>query len=401
MASGFGTKTSSNYFTSGNGRGYLRAYLKQTVDANARTVKIELWSCLCYYRNSGGNWNPGTSNLFYNHTTGNYVKATVDGETNTEGPQLGLKGNNKTLNVGSYYDEYNSGAVKPYNVAHTYKSKTYNYDASGAAITKSWSASIKYGSTTMNLSGSVTTDSISSAYTPPSGVDAVVVYPYDTGAEINVTAESAGNPSDLARFYIGGAILNQSTYGDDYRYAIANGSLDDTVVVNNTTPGTPGFKIIGNTEYYYGVWATNTAADASDVIGTFVTLPAYITSVDVLSNAGGKIRVALNHDQEGSADTIEEEYRIGSGAWNTLPSSGIIPIPTPTATVSFRRSNSYGITPVETITVNRKHIIYGPVNGQSKKIKKLYGSVNGQSKRIRKLYVSVNGRAKLVHLDES
>lgn len=399
MASGFGTFTSSNYFTSGNGRGYLRGYLKQTVDSNARTVKVELWACLAYYRAGGGNWNPGTSNLFYNHTSGNYIKATIDGDTNTSGNQLGNKGNNKTLNVGSYYDAYNSSAVTAYNVNHQYKSKTFTYDSNGSAITKSWSASIKYGSTTMNLSGNFTTDSISASYTPPSGLEAVVVYPYDTGAEINVLAGSEGIPSGLDSFYITGAILGQDTYGDNYRYATAHGSLDDSVVVNNSSPGTPSFNIVGNTEYYYGVYATNLAADASEVIGTFVTLPAFITSVNILENGNGKIKVSLAHAAEGNADVIDEEYRIGSGAWNTLPSSGIISIPTPTATVSFRRSNSYGNTPVETITVNRSHIIYGPVGGTSKRIKKLYGPVNGQSKRIKKLYTSVNGKSKLVYVD--
>ena len=127
MASGFGAFTSSTYFTSGNGRGYLRAWVSQTVDSTNRTVKITVDAYLSYYRNAGGNWNPGTSNLFYNHSSGNYIKATVAGSTNTSGNQLGLKGNNTTLNVGSYYTTRNS-AVAAYNVAAQSKSTTFNYD---------------------------------------------------------------------------------------------------------------------------------------------------------------------------------------------------------------------------------------------------------------------------------
>lgn len=41
--------------------------------------------------------------------------------------------------------------------------------------------------------------------------------------------------------------------------------------------------------------------------------------------------------------------------------------------------------------------MYIPVNGESKRVRKLYMSVNGQSKEIKKLYVSVNGQSKLIY----
>lgn len=45
--------------------------------------------------------------------------------------------------------------------------------------------------------------------------------------------------------------------------------------------------------------------------------------------------------------------------------------------------------------------LYGSVNGQSKKIKKLYGSVNGVSKKLKKVYASVNGETKLIFEDRT
>lgn len=41
--------------------------------------------------------------------------------------------------------------------------------------------------------------------------------------------------------------------------------------------------------------------------------------------------------------------------------------------------------------------LYGPVNGQSRAIRRLYGSVNGQAKEIKKLYGSVNGVSKRIY----
>lgn len=41
-------------------------------------------------------------------------------------------------------------------------------------------------------------------------------------------------------------------------------------------------------------------------------------------------------------------------------------------------------------------ILYAPVNGTAKRIRKLYGSVNGQTKEIKKLYGSVNGQSKRI-----
>lgn len=45
--------------------------------------------------------------------------------------------------------------------------------------------------------------------------------------------------------------------------------------------------------------------------------------------------------------------------------------------------------------------LYGSVNGESKKIKKLYGSVNGVTKKLKKVYASVGGETKLIFEDRT
>ena len=401
MASGFGTFTSSTYFTSGNGRGYLRAWVSQTVDSSARTVKITVDAYLTYYRNGGGNWNPGTSNLFYNHTSGNYIKATVDGSTNTSGQNLGLKGNNTTLNVGSYYTTRNS-AVAANTVAAQSKSTTFSYNDNGDAITKSWSASIKYGSTTMSVSGNVTTDSIAASSSPPTGLAASIDTIEDNNVSLDVSVESVGVPSSIDQFRLYGTLLGQSTYGEPYRYALIEDTMSGTVNVNNNSSGTSSFAITPNTQYYYGGYASNSKATANVVTGTLITLPARIDSIDTISNSQGSIGLQLNHATEGSDDTVYVECSTDQSTWTATTDTPTLTVTTPT-TYYFRRRNSSGSMPAYSILITPKQLVkvYGSINGQAKKAKKLYGSVNGQAKRIRKLYCSVDGRAKLIHLDES
>lgn len=399
MASGFGTFTSSNYFTSGNGRGYLRAWVSQTVDSSARTVKITVDAYLSYYRNGGGNWNPGTSSLFYNHSSGNYIKATVAGSTNTSGQNLGLKGNNTTLNVGSYYTTRN-GAVAANTVAAQSKSTTFNYDDSGAAITKSWSASIKYGSTTMSVSGNVTTDSIAAASSPPTGLSVSVDTIRDTSVDLDVSASSAGVPSGMGSFQLYGALLGQSTWGPSYRHTYEDGVLSSTLTIDNSCSGDSGFEIKGNTQYYYGVYASNSKATANSIPGTLVTLPAYIKDVVYQDQGGGYTYISVVHDNEGSAQTVYTEYSYNQSSWTAVQDSFRLALSEP-RTIYFRRTNNVGSTPVFSVLVVPAQYgkLYGSVGGVSKEVNHLYGSVNGQSKKIRKLYASVNGRSKLIFID--
>lgn len=399
MASGFGTFTSSSYFTSGNGRGYLRAWVSQTVDSSARTVKITVDAYLSYYRNGGGNWNPGTSNLFYNHSSGNYIKATVDGSTNTSGQNLGLKGNNTTLNVGSYYTTRNS-AVAANTVAAQSKSTTFSYNDNGDAITKSWSASIKYGSTTMSVSGNVTTDSISAAYTPPQGLSASINQIKDESVILNVSVTSGGVPSEVNKVHLYGTIMSGSTYSPPYKYVEDYGSLSATQEITNYASGTPDFKIKGNTEYHYGALASNTEANTSVVSGTVVTLPAYIKDVQE-SYSNEMTTISLIHNEEGHARTVIVEYSFDNSTWIEAQDTFSIFLREPKL-MYFRRRNSSGSTPVFSKIIKPKNTckLYCSVNNSSKNINKLYCSVNGSSKKILRLYASVNGRSKLIYIGE-
>lgn len=401
MASGFGTFTSSTYFTSGNGRGYLRAWVSQTVDSSARTVKITVDAYLSYYRNAGGNWNPGTSSLFYNHSSGNYIKATVDGSTNTSGQNLGLKGNNTTLNVGSYYTTRNS-AVAANTVAAQSKSTTFNYNDNGDAITKSWSASIKYGSTTMSVSGNVTTDSIAAAYSAPTGLSVSVDSISDTSADLNVSITSYGNPASSENRYLLASLGENSTYTGGYKYSTAPEKTSATITVSNASScKTEGYEIIGNTQYYYGAYVTNTKKTAETISGTLITLPARINSIDITKNHNTSIELVINHDEEGTDDTVYTEYSTDQTTWTSTTDTPSLTVSSPT-TYYFRRRNSSGSMPAFSILITPKEIMktYASVNGQSKKIKTLYGSVSGESKRIKKLYASVNGRSKLIYFDD-
>lgn len=399
MASGFGTFTSSTYFTSGYGRGYLRAWVSQTVDSTNRTVKITVDAYLSYYRNGGGNWNPGTSSLFYNHSSGNYIKATVNGSTATSGQNLGLKGNSKILKQGSYYTT-RDGNVAANTVAAQSKSATFNYNSNGDAITKSWSASIKYGSTTMSVSGNVTTDSIAASSSPPTGLAVSVDTIRDTSVDLDISASTAGNPSGMGSFQLFGALLGQSTYGSQYRYAYVDGVLSGTVTVGNNCSGDSSFEILGNTQYHYGVFATNSKATANSVPGTLVTLPAYIKDVVYQDQGGGYTLFSVVHDNEGSAQTVYTEYSYNQTSWTAVQDVFRLAINKPT-TMYFRRTNNVGSTPVFSLLVIPAQYgrLYGSVNGVAKEVNHLYGSVNGQSKKIRKLYASVNGRSKLIFID--
>ena len=400
MASGFGTFTSSSYFTSGSGRGYLRAWVSQTVDSTNRTVKITVDAYLSYYRNSGGNWNPGTSSLFYNHSSGNYIKATVDGSTNTSGQNLGLKGNNKTLNQGSYYTT-RDGNVAANTVAHQSKSATFNYNSSGSAIIKSWSASIKYEGTTMTVSGSVTTDSIAPAYTAPTGLDVSLDSFTDTSATLSPSVSSYGNPASATGRYIEADVLGTSTFGAPYRFATATNVSSSTFVVNNSsqTASANPLTIVGNTQYWYGAYANNTQKHVSLVKGNFVTLPAYITSVSTVDNGHGAVSFTISHASEGSAYTVQNQYSLNQTTWVNMSGSTVNLTLNDITTVYFRRSSTAGVTPVvsKTVTPFYNRFIYSSVGGESKKAKKIYTSVNGVSKKVKKVYVSVNGVSKLVY----
>ena len=411
MATGTGAKydRTHTYAVGTSGYGYLclEAYVSQSVNSSTRKVTISVVASLTYHRNVA--WtSPGTSGISWNNTSTNYIQATVGGvenKTTSSQTRLGLKCNSKNLAAGT---DYNIRAPKSSGSAYVTsdtnsqitQSQTYSYNDNGDAITKSWSAGIKYGSVTMSLSGSVTTDSIAPAYSNPEGLDASVSNITDTSATINVSVTSYGNPASASGRYLRGAVLGSSTYGDPYRYTDASNVSSASVLVNNSSSmGTTTLNITGNTEYHYGAYANNTQKSVNIVKGTFVTLPAYITSVGSVDNGHGSITFTVNHNTEGSAYTVQNQYSLNQTTWVNMSGSTVSLTLNDTTTVYFRRSSTAGVTPVvsKTVTPFFNRFVYVGVGGVSKKSKKIYVGVNGQSKLVKKIYVGVNGQSKLVY----
>lgn len=238
----------------------------------------------------------------------------------------------------------------------------------------------------------------------PSGLSVSVSSVADTSASFSVSLSSYGTPSAADGRYIEAAILDTSTYGNPYRWNIARNTTSATIVVDDATASvsTSRLNVIGNRQYYYGAFASNTSLSISTVGGTFTTLPAYITDVTVDDQGQGVISFVVSHASEGSAATVTTEYSLDQSTWVAASDSFTLNLYSAT-TVYIRRISTAGSTPVYSVSVSPRVGIrlYGSVNGEATQIKKLYGSVGGESKRIKKLYGSVNGRSKLIYIDTS
>ena len=238
----------------------------------------------------------------------------------------------------------------------------------------------------------------------PSGLSVSISSIADTGASFSVSLSSYGTPSSADGRYIEASIMGQSTYGGKYRYDIAKNKTSSTITVNNSskTNSSNPLTIVPNTQYWYGAYATNTSLSISKVQGTFVTRPAYITSITAHDVGQGEVYFTVNHAAEGSANTVVTELSYDQQTWQTVSDEFNLSLSEQT-TLYVRRSNNSGSTPVFSISVtpSTRVKLYGSVNNQAQEIKKLYGSVNSQSVRIRKLYASVNGRSKLIFVESN
>lgn len=163
MASGFGTFNSSNYYAQTSLTGVkCSAVVSQSVNSANRTVTISVRAMMSFYRIST-NWSLSAgTDIAYNTSNSYYVKATVDGSS-SQLAKLGIEANKAfTATGGSTYRQSDGyiRSISGYNSEAT-KTATFSYGADGAAITKTWSATVYYGGTTMTVSGTVTTDAIS------------------------------------------------------------------------------------------------------------------------------------------------------------------------------------------------------------------------------------------------
>lgn len=238
----------------------------------------------------------------------------------------------------------------------------------------------------------------------PSGLSVSISSIADTGASFSVSLSSYGTPNSADGRYIEASIMGQSTYGGKYRYDIAKNKASSTITVTNSskTNSSNPLTIVPNTQYWYGAYATNTSMSTSTVKDTFITLPAYITSITANDVGQGEVYFTVNHASEGSANTVVTELSYDQETWQTVSDEFNLSLSEQT-TLYVRRSNNSGSTPVFSISVipSTRVKLYGSVNNQAKEIKKLYGSINGQSVRIHKLYASVNGRSKLIFVESN
>lgn len=411
MASGFGYSHSSGYITAGYGRIYASANVTQSINAANRTVTISVRALLTYYRASGGSWNPGTSTLFENNISSNYIRATLDGSSASDGPHLGLRGANTTLTVGNYYDLY-LGGVSAYDVAQVTKSTTFNYNTAGDAITKSWAVNIQYDGTSLSLSGSVTTDPISATGDPPSdGYANDLSSEYIGGYPFIVSSSAGVNDGGLSlttlQFFVSSLPYSSTVPA---QYINFTNSSAVSIGTNNSLSANGGVTLEFNKPYYASIYAVNSKGNYQYAGPRVFTVPAP-AFYSLLNANADNVEISYTTTADGGALPVIIQYSTDGGVnWQDGPTiahsdtvkQGRFTIgdldPATTYTIKLRTSTSAGYSETGSITVTTKTVkLYGSVNGSSEEIVKLYGSVGGESKAIKKLYGSVNGRAKLIY----
>lgn len=239
-----------------------------------------------------------------------------------------------------------------------------------------FTASLSAGSTASgSASWWITFNASSSSPATPSVSIASI---QEFGATLNVSLSSYGQPSGEANRYIEGAVLGQSTYGGRYRYKTQKAVNSATFVVDNSgaTNANNPLTIVPNTQYWYGAYATNTAMANNTVAGTFITRPASISSLTTNDLGHGNISISVSHGTEGSAANVSTEYSTDGETWLAAPEPFVVHISQAT-TISVRRRNSSGATPVATTSVvpfvSAK--LYCSVDGAAADIKKLYAPI--------------------------
>ena len=226
----------------------------------------------------------------------------------------------------------------------------------------------------------------------------------DTTATLSIAVSDYGTPAAASGRKLRGAVLGLNSWTDPCRYQDVTDVSSATVTLSNTSgTGATPLTIAGNTEYYYGANANNTALSTTTIANsTFVTLPAYITGITAVDDGNHNMNISVLHANEGSAQTVYTEYSYDQTNWNLVQDQFHLTVNTPT-TIYFRRSNNSGYTPVYSTVVSptRPVKLYGSVNGTTHQVERLYGSVNGTTHKIKRLYGSVNGVTQLVYEDNS
>ena len=353
MASGFGTfhGTAVSLGGSGTTGALVSATVSQSVNTTARTVTVTVTAYAGYQRMSGGDWNVsnGTSFWWTDHTD-SYLRATIDGTSGSITKSIGVaSAKAQTVHNGSRYTIPGGGAkaMSGYSAQKTV-SKTFNYDAAGSAITKSWSITLhEYGNSGTNvgwhdatLSGSFTTDSIGAGSTLPTGLTAT--YNSSTWNSVSITS----SVTSWGTGYTGTPNLEQivvdsSATSSDWqnkgrqvkKNATTSLSSTQSVTTAGSTAYSGGLTIKGAMSFKIAAWASTSVGHYGDGYfnnTTYYTPPAPLQSITYTqtqgsTNVGISTTITGGNSTNNTSNTVTTYYRYsvdGGSTYSNWTSAG-------------------------------------------------------------------------------
>lgn len=407
MASGFGTFDSSGSIYSTQ-YGDLKASAKITQEINTtnRTVKITLWGMKSYYRKPGSPlWDITTGELVDNRYGSLYVRIGSDRGVEHSNECHGVVAKtNFRANPGNVYrqsDGYLRNSDNNYPAEWT-ATRTYYYNASGSAISDTFAVEVSVGDTKVSVSGTFTTDPIT---TGPTGLTLSNVTTTDSTVTGTVSISSWGTATGTKKksFSVCAASgdVNNRRYSEDF-----SSTLSSTLTTTNSSSVIGSLTIRPNTKYWVTMFAINGTVGVGNTNYTEVITKPYAptASVTSITKDTAVLTIAAPSGQ-GAASTMTAYYKINGGAAvsaGTVASAGSVVktltglSPNTTYTLTIYISNSSGASTSITRTFTTKVAMYGSISGKTKAIKKMYGSVNGKTRLIKHLYGSVNGKTKKI-----
>ena len=201
-----------------------------------------------------------------------------------------------------------------------------------------------------------TVDGFPGVNTQPAAPTVTIKSKTHNSATFGVSLSSYGNPSGASGRYIEAAILAQNSYGNSYRYEIAQNTSSATITVNNSSrTGSTALTIQGNKKYWYGGYATNTALSNSTVTGTFYTPCPPLSALSLSSQTYTTYNrvsatISYTRQSDGGAETRTGYYRFssdGGSTWSAWTSFGTVSNTTGTFTAT-------GLPTASTITLQAK-----------------------------------------------
>lgn len=174
----------------------------------------------------------------------------------------------------------------------------------------------------------------------------------------------------------------------------------------NNTQMAPLANDISSTVYHTPpAPGTLTAPATTSTADAFISFTGIASENYTPTDAAKLTRTVRYHDAN-----IQEWTYIDNNAQRTISSTttATIPVIPGSSTIVEAWHTYYGLaSDISTATITStlppasNVALYGSVNGQTKKIKKLYGSVNSVSKKLKKVYASVDGKTKLIFEDRT